>query len=497
MEEKDDETTPLKNTNINDLLEPLVKEEKPIIKKRLFESVIIPHKENNNENKYEFNFNFKEDKIKKIRNELNELDKDTEDSSNYSNVPTVETLKCQNFLYIIILTIFSSLQFGIYLLVVNLYLRHNSPNQPTNNFSQNKFYIFFLVLSWKYQIYFFFYLIYGLIIFFKAKISDNNNDKLDDSIPLIKNNSFNLFEINPAYNFRKFKYKYLMKFGSSYTSYFNIFICTSNIFNYPKEKNFFENFLNFGDVLRGIAGLIFSFTLLTGSNFYYFGIVYLIQSFTAMIPYYIKFNYNLKQNNNNNNNANKNSIKEKTKYFKYIFPILTSIGIYFLLKSITNNGINNFLYLGIILIVCILSQIYSQKQFVQNSYDESPFHILFKNYFIFFLISNTIVLIIEIVFNLFNLRNLFFWMTDFYLFLACFIGFGILGSFYHILLTFIRIALSNNVIIKLIKYFNLFIIDLVGIFIFKQYDIFYKIDYFMGIALCGISLFMLDFCDLL
>ena len=159
MEEKDDETTPLKNTNINDLLEPLVKEEKPIIKKRLFESVIIPSKENNNENKYEFNFNFKEDKIKKIRNELNELDKDTEDSSNYSNVPTVETLKCQNFLYIIILTIFSSLQFGIYLLVVNLYLRHNSPNQPTNNFSQNKFYIFFLVLSWKYQIYFFFYLI--------------------------------------------------------------------------------------------------------------------------------------------------------------------------------------------------------------------------------------------------------------------------------------------------------------------------------------------------
>ena len=491
MEEKDDETTPLKNTNINDLLEPLVKEEKPIIKKRLFESVIIPSKENNNENKYEFNFNFKEDKIKKIRNELNELDKDTEDSSNYSNVPTVETLKCQNFLYIIILTIFSSLQFGIYLLVVNLYLRHNSPNQPTNNFSQNKFYIFFLVLSWKYQIYFFFYLIYGLILFFKTKISNNNNDKLDDSIPLIKNNSFNLFEINPTYNFRKFKYKYLMKFGSSYTSYFNIFIYTSNIFNYPKEKNFFENFLNLIDILRGISGLIFSFTLFIASNFYYFGIVYLIQSITAMIPYYIKFNYNSKQNSNNN------ITKKNTKYFKYIFPILTSIGMYFLLKSIANNGMKNYLYLIVIILICILCQIYSQKQFVQKSYNESPFHILFKNYFIFFLLSNSIVLVLEIIFNLFNLRNLFFWLTDLYIFFACFIGFGILGSIYHLLLTMIRIALSNNVILKLIKYFNLFIIDLVGMFIFRQYNIFYKIDYFMGIALSAISLFILDFCDLL
>ena len=147
--------------------------------------------------------------------------------------------------------------------------------------------------------------------------------------------------------------------------------------------------------------------------------------------------------------------------------------------------------------ICILCQIYSQKQFVQKSYYESPFHILFKNYFIFFLLSNSIVLFFEIIFNLFNLRNLFFWMTDIYIFIACFIGFGVLGSIYHMLLTLIRIALSNNVIIKLIKYFNLFIIDLVGIFIFRQYDIFYKIDYFMGIALCAISLFLLDFCDIL
>ena len=103
-EEKEEETAPLKNTHINDLLEPLVKEENPTLKKRLFESVIIPSKDYIYDNKNEINFNIKENKIKKIRNELNDLDKDTEDSSNYSNIPTIEALKCQNFLFIIILT---------------------------------------------------------------------------------------------------------------------------------------------------------------------------------------------------------------------------------------------------------------------------------------------------------------------------------------------------------------------------------------------------------
>jgi hypothetical protein len=108
------------------------------------------------------------------------------------------------------------------------------------------------------------------------------------------------------------------------------------------------------------------------------------------------------------------------------------------------------------------------------------------------------VLIIELVFNKLNIKNLFFWVSNVYLFLACFIGFGILGAVcYNMLLTFMRIALSNNVIVKLIKYFNFLIIDLVGIYLFRQYDIFNKVDYFMGIALCGISLFILDFGELL
>ena len=505
MKEKDinEETNLLNSQNVGDLLEPLVNEEKPKISsnKKFRESVnVISNNDidiNNSQkllrfktsNLIKFKEKEKNDKIKKIRNELNELDKESEESSNYSNEPSVEILKCQNFLFIIILTIFSSLQFGIYILVFNLYLTKSNININTNNnISSNKLYLLFLVLSWKYQIYFIFYLIYSIVIFLKNK--KNNKETNEDSIPLIKNNSTNLLDLNPTYDFRKFKYRYLLKYGSSYGSYFNIFIYTSDIFNFQGNENYFQNFLNIEEIIKGICGLIFSYALFTGSYFFYFGIIYLIQSITAIIPYYIKFNF---KKNNNKNLAS----KIDTKYIKFIFPILLSIGFYYLLKSLPNNSnLYNYLYLLAILFICILCQIFLQKQFVLKSHDESPFHILFRTYFIYFLISNIFTIIIELIFN--QIKNMFLWLTDIYLFLACFIGFGILGAIcYNMLLTFMRIALSNNVVVKLIKYFNFVIIDLVGIFVFRQYDIFNKLDYFMGISLCAISLFMLDFCELL
>ena len=202
-------------------------------------------------------------KIKKIRNELSELNHETEESSNYSNNPPVEVLKFQNFIFIIILTIFSSIQFGIFLFVFNLYINMHNINIINNsNFTGNKFYLLFLVLSWKYQIYFIFYLIYAIIIFIKNKyfIKNNNNIELsEDSIPLVKINTRNLFDFNATYNFRKFKYRYLLKYGSSYSSYFHIFIYTSNIFNFPEKKNFFENFLNLEEIMKGFCGLVFSY----------------------------------------------------------------------------------------------------------------------------------------------------------------------------------------------------------------------------------------------
>ena len=90
MKEKDDneETIPLKSSNINDLLEPLVNEEKPKsnLKKNLYKTYMPKIYTTENKNKSELHFKSinQDDKIKKIRSELDELNQETEESSNYS-----------------------------------------------------------------------------------------------------------------------------------------------------------------------------------------------------------------------------------------------------------------------------------------------------------------------------------------------------------------------------------------------------------------------------
>ena len=241
-------------THINDLLEPLVEEKKPDIspikkdKKSLYKSVNVKMFNNEYENgnnlkkpllHKSINVNYLNNKannpINRIRREMEELKKDNLNDtqiSNYSNSPGTDSLKFENFIFIIIVSIFSSLQFGIYLYIFNLYM--NAINSPLNNFSggnltniSNKvlFYSFFLVLCWKYQIYFMIYLIYAVFIYFKQKKrvkneeNKNNENYNEDSAPLINRNdtitsleSFLESFGNPTFKFREFKYKYLQKF---------------------------------------------------------------------------------------------------------------------------------------------------------------------------------------------------------------------------------------------------------------------------------------------
>lgn len=535
-----------KPLNINDLTEPLVEENNNKNSKKkinVFKSVNLNN--NNYEppiqaNKFLHNSinannlnNNSNNPINRIRKEINELNKDNEtEISNYSNNPGTQTIKIQNFVYIIIITIFSSLQFGIYIFIFNLYM--NSMNMPTNNILGNSLnninnlnipkisnkgllYAFFLVLSWKYQIYLFIYLAYATYIYFKfknniKKIEDkNNNENInEDSSPLLNRsnsltsqNSFvNSFPGNPTFKFREFKYKYLQKCGYGYDSYINIFLLTSNIFDIQdNNKNFFNYFFNINELIKGLTGIFFSYLIFAGSYFYYFGIIYLIQEITALLPYYIQYNKKININNNNNNGNKLKNLSNKLfkqsnngEYYKYIFPLLMSFGFYYLQKTI----INNSLFLFILLIFCIGLQIFNQKKFVLDSHEESPFQILFRTYFNYTIISSIFVFVVEIFLNGFHIRNLFYWLTDIKIFLACLFGFGICGAIcYNMLILFMRISLSNNIIIKLIKYFNLIIIDIIGIYIFRQYTIVSYLDYIVGLSLCAVSMFLLDFHKIL
>ena len=543
MQEKDIEGEMDSNVpeNINQLLEPLVDEnnKKENKKKNLYKTVGVfnnnydsPSGKDKNaflHNSINVNYlnNTNNNPINRIRKEINDLknDNDTE-ISNYSNLPGTESLKLQNFIFILILTVFTSLQFGIYLLIFNMYMKAiNLPvnyNLIANGDTNTKiFYSFFLILSWKYQIYFIIYLIYATYIYFKLKNNnvkkeenkDNYESFNEDSPLLINRNSsitsqedfINSFG-NPTFKFREFNYKYLQKYGYSYESYIKIFMLTSNIFNTQgKDINLIDYYFNFNEILKGLSGILFAYLIQVSSYFYYFGIIYLIQETTALLPYYIEYN-KIFNNNDGNTNSNKKEGKSKYlskklfkqsnngEYYKYIFPLLMAFGFYFLQKTILNSA----LYLIFVSICCIALQVFSQKQFVLNSHNESPFQILFRTYLYYAMISLAIIFPKEFVFNNFNIVNIFYWLTNLKIFLASIIGFGLCGAlFYNMLIIFMRISLSNNIIVKLIKYMNLIIIDIFGIFLFRQYIINSYLDYIVGLSLCAVSMFLLDFHKIL
>ena len=521
----------IKENNRFDLLEPLVEEKKPITRPNkkyppgsLAKSVNVFH---NNDfdspskntflyNSIEPNYSNKisNDPINRIRKDIGKVKKDSQtELSNYSNIPETETLKLHNFIFIIIVTIFTSLQYGIYLFIFNLAKNSMNPNSGTQILSKKElFYSFFLVLTWKYQIYFIIYLVYALCIYFKLskKKPEGNKDENgyqnfneeESSLLINRSNSFSSQESflatysNPTFKFREFKYKFIKNFGACYQSYFDIFLHTSNIFNVQeKDENVnYEHYINLNEAIKGVYGILFSYLILVGSNFYYFGIIYLLQEITSLLPYYLQYDKIL--NNGSNINVTR-SFSRKVReghnngeYYKYIFPLLISFGLYYLQQTISNNS----LFLFGILISCIIIQIFNQKKFILNSHEESPFQILFRTYLNYSIISLIFCFAYEIISNGFKIKNIFYWLTNLKLFFACLIGFGICGAIlYNTLVIFMRISLSNNIIVKLIKYLNLIIIDLVGIFIFRQYFITSYFDYIVGISLCAVSMFLLDF----
>lgn len=151
----------IKENNRIDLLEPLVEEKKqnisPIKKFQpgsLAKSVNVNnHNDFDSPSKNPFSYNsidpnysnkISNDPINRIRKEIGKVKKDSQtEISNYSNIPETGTLKLHNFIYIIIVTIFSSLQYGIYLFIFNLY--SNAMNLNTGiNTMQKRIILFFL-----------------------------------------------------------------------------------------------------------------------------------------------------------------------------------------------------------------------------------------------------------------------------------------------------------------------------------------------------------------
>ena len=433
---------------------------------------------------------------------------------NYSKNPKTTPLKYQHLILLGVIVFFSSFQYGIFLCIYDLFLAQNTI--IANSSFIDIIYYFILVLSWKFQIFIIIYVIYSSVIYYFSEkygpesiekcindltaksegIKTNSFAFSDEYSPLIPKNNY-IVDGNPTFKFREFNFKYQQRYGNNYKTYLKIFCITSNIFDrttLPNENaSFFEEYFNLNELFQGFLGVLFSFVILFSANYYYFGIIYLIQELTSLIPYYIQLNLNT-NNVNKSNGMRKELFSDYgvNKVIKYMFPLLILYGFAFFQKTLINS--NMIFILPIILAMCIYCQINKQKYFVTSSHEDSPFNILFKTYFSYFLLTSIFIIVIECICWRFNFGALFYWLKNFKLFLACFFGFGICGAIcYSFPLMLLRICLSNNIIIRLIKYANLCLIDMVGILIFRKYTIFDISDYILGITLCGCVMFMLEF----
>ena len=418
------------------------------------------------------------------------------------------SIKIHNLVLLIVISVSSTLQYGIFLKIYDLLIFYfSSINYTSKNIVLiNNLYFFILLLSWKFQIYLIIYTIYAAIVYFfnrKIKSKDNNAkngaDLVNYSTPLLqktpRNPNKDDFEGNPTFKFREFKYNYIKKNGYNYKNYFKIFLLTSNIFDRSNLTNIKsaipsltdEYFFSFNELLQGLIGFLFSFTIFFSANYYYFGIIYSIQELTSLLPYYIQLNQT-------------KSIRDKklssnhgvNKLIKYLFPILILYTLRFLYNALENP--KKLFILPIIIVICIICQIAKQKYFIITSHEDSPFNILFKTYLYYYYITTIIVIVFECILLRFNFFILFYWMHDIKLFLWCIVGFGILGAIcYNIPLVFLRICLSNDIVIRLIKYLNLLIIDIIGVFLFRRYSISDSLDYILWISLYGIIMFLFEF----
>ena len=176
---------------------------------------------------------------------------------------------------------------------------------------------------------------------------------------------------------------------------------------------------------------------------------------------------------NNNILITKFNNKNKIYFILFLFVIL-----------IISIKIKNFLFLIILL---ILINIISKNLFINNKKNYYIKNNLFDNIFSTYL-NYFFILLLFIIFLIiyFNNKEIFFEFLNTKLFFYLLIFFGFLGFFQIILTLF-----SFN-FFKEIKYFEIMLSDLIGYFIYQQYNNPFNIYYNIGIVQCLIILYLSD-----
>ena len=336
-----------------------------------------------------------------------------------------------------ILIILNAIQFGIFLRYFDFV------NNKNLFFNKLPYYIKVItILLWKFQIILLFFMIYYFYFGF-----------------IYKNEFSQLVEYE--------------NIDSLNVSLFSYYLESSNLYR-AIELSFEGNFI------YSILGFFQSFILMISCFYNTFGLCYLFNSLSNIIPFFT-------------GDLISKSFKDKKKIYLFFSFILILLGIFFLFTTIHN--IYSIAILIILLIISFLSQKLNQSYYYQKFQDESPFNLIFSNYLNYTIITSIILSLYCLYKKKCYIFLFFGYLFNIKLFTFALIDFGILGAVYIQLVIFTSFSNKKIRIIKTLKYYELILNDLMGVYFFKKYKNPYNMTYIFGLLQCSFGMIIIDYID--
>ena len=336
-----------------------------------------------------------------------------------------------------LLVILSTIQFGIFLKYFDFV------NDKNLFFNKLPYFIQVItILLWKFQIILLFFMIYYFYFGF-----------------IYKNEFSQLVEYE--------------NIDSLNVSLFSYYLESSNLYR-AIELSFEGNFI------YSILGFFQSFILMISCFYNTFGLCYLFNSLSNIIPFFT-------------GDLISKSFKDKKKTYLFFSFILILLGLIFLFTTI--NNIYSIIILIILFFVSFLSHKLNQSYYYQKFQDESPFNLIFSNYLNYTIITSIILSVYCLYKKKCYIFLFFGYLFNIKLFTFALIDFGILGAVYIQLVIFTSFSNKKIRIIKTLKYYELILNDLMGVYFFKKYKNPYNMTYIFGLLQCSFGMIIIDYID--
>ena len=336
-----------------------------------------------------------------------------------------------------LLVILSTIQFGIFLKYFDFV------NDKNLFFNKLPYFIQVItILLWKFQIILLFFMIY---YFYFSFIYQNEFSQIVE------------YENNDSLNISLFSY----------------YIESSNLYR-AIELSIEGNFI------YSIIGFFQSFILMISCFYNTFGVCYLFNSLSNIIPFFL-------------GDLISKSFKDKKKIYLFFSFILILLGLIFLFTTI--NNIYSIIILIILFFISFLSHKLNQSYYYQKFQDESPFNLIFSNYLNYTIITSIILSVYCLYKKKCYIFLFFGYLLEIKLFTFAFIDFGILGAVYIQLIIFTSFSNRKIRVLKILKYYELLLIDLIGVYLFKRYKNPYTITYIFGLLQCSLGMIIIDYID--